>query len=619
MLKHQVDITSGGTPSKENAAYWHGDVPWASSKDLKVEQLEDTEDHITRHAVESGVARLVPSGSVLVVTRGMILAHTFPVAKTACDMAINQDLKALRPKGNLHPDYLAWLLRGTAAESLARTDEAAHGTLVLRMDDWTTMPLPIPPPLEQQAIVAFVERETSKLDALVADQERLIELLKEKRQAVISHAVTKGLHPDVPMRQSGVTWIGEIPAHWSVVQSRRLFRVRNEPARDTDRQLTASQKYGMVFQSDFVEMEGRRVVEVIHGTDSLRHAEPNDFVISLRSFQGGLEWCKVAGSVTFHYVVLVPIKHVHEEFFAYLFKSAAYIQALRSTANLIRDGQDLRYSHFVLVDLPLVPLAEQEEIAAYLDRETAQIDALVSDAQRAITLLRERRTALISAAVTGQIDVRADAVAAAPARKPYSSGFARQILAAEILSRFHSHQTMGRVKLQKLIHLCEYVGQIEEVHGEYRREAAGPFDQRLMFGVVKGLSDQQWFGERREAARSHYVPLAKTGGHSKYLARWQDRMPAVEKILQLLGTQTSERCEIVSTLYAAWNDLLIEGRTPSDSEIIREATELWHASKASIARERWPKALAWMKTHDLIPTGFGAHTRRATPAAKDNP
>ena len=95
-------------------------------------------------------------------------------------------------------------------------------------------------------------------------------------------------------------------------------------------------------------------------------------------------------------------------------------------------------------------------------------------------------------------------------------------------------------------------------------------------------------------------------------------MPGIEKVLQLLGTQTSERCEIVSTLYAAWNDLLIEGRTPSDSEIIREATELWHASKASIAPERWPKALDWMRTHDLIPTGFGAHTRRATTAAKDD-
>jgi type I restriction enzyme S subunit len=243
---------------------------------------------------------------------------------------------------------------------------------------------------------------------------------------------------------------------------------------------------------------------------------------------------------------------------------------------------------------------------------------LKSESTTAIALLRERRTAVISAATTGQIDVRPSVVEAKPARKTYSSGFARQILAAEILTRFHSHPTMGRVKLQKLIHLCEYVGQIEEVHGDYRRQAAGPFDQGLMFGVVKALSGQQWFSERREASRSHYVPLAKAGGHSKYLARWQDRMPAIEKVLQLLGTQTSERCEIVSTLYAAWNDLLIEGRTPSDSEIIREATELWHASKASIASERWSKALDWMRKHNLIPTGFGAHTRRATTAAKDD-
>ena len=359
-------------------------------------------------------------------------------------------------------------------------------------------------------------------------------------------------------------------------------------------------------------------MEVIKGADILKHVEPGDFVISMRSFQGGLERSHVRGCISSAYVMLKPSAAVHGPYFAYLFKSRSYIQALQSTTNLVRDGQALRFANFVLVDLPLVPLGEQDEIAAYLDRETAQIDALVSDAQRAIILLRERRAALISAAVTGQIDVRMEVRTSKPARKPYSSGFARQILAAEILSRFHSHPTMGRVKLQKLIHLCEYVGRIEEVHGEYRREAAGPFDQRLMFGVVKGLSDQQWFGEHREAGRSHYVPLAKTGGHSKYLARWQDRMPAIEKVLQLLGTQTSERCEIVSTLYAAWNDLLIEGRTPSDSEIIREATELWHVSKASIASERWPMALDWMRKHDLIPTGFGAHTRRATTAAKDD-
>jgi type I restriction enzyme S subunit len=163
----------------------------------------------------------------------------------------------------------------------------------------------------------------------------------------------------------------------------------------------------MLLQTEFVQREGRRVVEVIRGgVESLRHAEPDDFIISLRSFQGGLEWCRLAGSVTFHYVVLVPTRDVYPPFFAYLFKSSTYIQALRSTTNLIRDGQDLRYSHFVQIDLPVIPLDEQSQIAAYLRRETARIDALTEVAERAVELLGERRSALISAAVTGQIDVR---------------------------------------------------------------------------------------------------------------------------------------------------------------------------------------------------------------------
>jgi type I restriction enzyme S subunit len=159
-------------------------------------------------------------------------------------------------------------------------------------------------------------------------------------------------------------------------------------------------------QAEFVDREGRKVVETIMGRETLRHAEPGDFVISLRSFQGGIEWCQVRGSVTFHYVILTPVKHIHGHFFSYLFKSLNYVQALRSTTNLIRDGQDMRWSHFVQVDLPVIPEQEQEQIASFLDAKTSKIDALVTEAEQAISLLQERRTALISAAVTGKIDVR---------------------------------------------------------------------------------------------------------------------------------------------------------------------------------------------------------------------
>ena len=240
-------------------------------------------------------------------------------------------------------------------------------------------------------------------------------------------------------KDSGVAWLGDVPEHWEVIQSRRLFRPRNEMATESDRQVTASQQYGILYQDEFVAREGRRVVETIMGTHTLRRVMPNDFVISLRSFQGGIEWSKIEGAITFHYVVLTPIKHVYEPFFAHLFKSTTFIQALRSTTNLIRDGQDLRFSHFVQIDLPVVPIDEQVAIAEFLDvatsdamsvtnlckvigckpelTERAEIQRFIklrneqrsefeAHIERAKLLLQERRTALISAAVTGKIDVR---------------------------------------------------------------------------------------------------------------------------------------------------------------------------------------------------------------------
>jgi type I restriction enzyme S subunit len=315
-------------------------------------------------------------------------------------------LSMVRPLSDVSGAFVARLFGSVYAKSKFAILANGLTRVGLGKYELDNVVLPFPPISEQVTIASFLDRETAKIDELIAEQRRLIELLKEKRQAVISHAVTKGLDPNVRMKPSGVEWLGEVPEHWGVEQSRRLFKVRNEPARDTDEQLTASQKHGILLQSEFVELEGRRVVETIKGTDTLRHVEPNDFIISLRSFQGGIEWSRIRGAATFHYVVLVAIKNVHPPYFAHLFKSITYIQALRSTADLIRDGQDLRFSHFIQVDLPIVPLSEQKAIAAYLDVETAKFDSLINEAQRAIDLLQERRTALISAAVTGKIDVR---------------------------------------------------------------------------------------------------------------------------------------------------------------------------------------------------------------------
>jgi type I restriction enzyme, S subunit len=200
-------------------------------------------------------------------------------------------------------------------------------------------------------------------------------------------------------KDSGVEWLGAVPEHWGVGQSRRLFALRNEAALDSDKQLTASQKHGVIYQEDFMQLEDQRVVQVIKGADILKHVEPNDFVISMRSFQGGIEWCKNRGCISSAYVMLIPSKRIHCPFFYYLLKSRSYIQALQATSNLVRDGQALRYENFTQVDLPLIPINEQTAIAAFLNEETEKIDGLVGEQRRLMELLKEKVSSLVLSSI----------------------------------------------------------------------------------------------------------------------------------------------------------------------------------------------------------------------------
>ncbi|MEZ5325941.1 MAG: DNA methyltransferase [Verrucomicrobiales bacterium] len=191
----------------------------------------------------------------------------------------------------------------------------------------------------------------------------------------------------------------------------------------------------------------------------------------------------------------------------------------------------------------------------------------------------------------------------------YNSAFARQLIAAEILWHCHEEPTMGRVKLQKLIHLCEHHGRFGEVGGEYKREAAGPFDRQMMFGVVSGLKQQKWFADAKTPKGTQYQKLEKAGSHQKYLSNLSGDLEGMHQIIQLFRPLTTQQCEIVSTLYAAWNDLLLDGASPTDDEIIHQAsTAEWHENKEKIELGKWPAALKWMREKGIVPAGWGTRT-----------
>ncbi len=201
-------------------------------------------------------------------------------------------------------------------------------------------------------------------------------------------------------KDSGVEWLGEIPKGWEITRSKFLFQQRKTRALPNDEQLTASQEFGVIPQKEFMERNGHKVVQVITGADILKHVEPNDFVISMRSFQGGIEFSRYKGAVSSAYVPLVPSEKVVPEYFSYLLKSKSYINALQLTSNLVRDGQALRFENFSMVDLLIVPKLEQSVMATYLDKKTALIDKIIEKKKKQIELLREKRTAVINHAVT---------------------------------------------------------------------------------------------------------------------------------------------------------------------------------------------------------------------------
>lgn len=202
------------------------------------------------------------------------------------------------------------------------------------------------------------------------------------------------------MKDSGIEWIGEIPEGWEVIPAKFLFKNSDMRRIANDEQLTASQQFGIISQKDYTELTGSKVVLANKGLEDWKHVKPFDFIISLRSFQGGLEMSEITGCITWHYIVLKSCHKICSYYYKWLFKSDSYIHALQRTCSFIRDGQDLRYSNFIQVPLFEPPLAEQEKIADYLNAECSHIDAMLSKTRSSIEEYKKLKQAVITQAVT---------------------------------------------------------------------------------------------------------------------------------------------------------------------------------------------------------------------------
>jgi type I restriction enzyme S subunit len=285
----------------------------------------------------------------------------------------------------------------------------------MKFDDLKWMPVLVPEPDEQRAIAAFLDRETAKIDALVAKKERLIELLHEKRTAVITRAVTKGLAPNVPMKDSGVEWLGEIPAHWEVEGIK--WAARMESGHTPDKKVESYWVGGDIPWVSLADTGQLREVDYIADTavmttpDGIAHSSahilPAGTVVFSRDATIGLCAITRAGmAVSQHFIGWVCSARLQPEYLLFVLRSMTQeLERLTMGATVRTIGMpDVRS-----LVTPIPPVPEQERIVLHVHKNRSQIDALVGKVRDAIDRLKELRTVLISAAVTGKIDVRGEA------------------------------------------------------------------------------------------------------------------------------------------------------------------------------------------------------------------
>lgn len=409
-LGHLARIGNGSTPHRDNHEYWHeGVIPWLNSSVVNEHEVTSADQFVTEQALRECHLPMVPAGSVLVgitgqgKTRGSCTVLSF-------NATVNQHVAFIVPdKQRTDVWFLHWAIGGLYDYLRAISDDNGGTKGALTCEALSNLRISLPDVAHQQEIAAYLDRETTRMDGLIAAKERLLELLAEKRRSLVTRLVTRGLNPAAPLRGSGISWLGHIPAHWQTERSKWLFRERDERSVSGEEEmLTVSHITGITPRSEkdvnMFEAESNEGCKVCH---------PGDLVINtLWAWMGAMGVSQHHGMVSPAYHAYKPGDRLVPGYVEALVRMPVFAEeAVRYSKGVWSSRMRLYPEGFFEIHLPVPPLAEQHAIVERIATETAKLDRLRAVAERSMALLKERRAALISASVTGKIDVSTAATA----------------------------------------------------------------------------------------------------------------------------------------------------------------------------------------------------------------
>lgn len=365
---------------------------------------------ITYENSPSRARRIVKDGDVIISTVRTYLEAIAPINNPPENMVVSTGFAVIRPKNEFYKGFASYSLRfkGFIGEVVSRSVGVSYPAI--NSSDLVNIEIPTPPFNEQEKIANFLDFETAKIDTLIEKQQRLIELLTEKRQAVISHAVTKGLNPEVPMKDSGVEWLGEVPAHWEMKKLKHVTTYNDD---------VLSEKTDANFKIQYVDISSVSSTNGIQDSSEIvfkdapsrarRVVKDGDVIVStVRTYLRAIAPIVNPPAnliVSTGFTVIRPKNEMFKDYVSNFLLSEVFISEVVSRSVGI-SYPAINSSDLMDIYICKPPHNEQVLICEYISSVLQKIDVLISKSSKQIQLMQERRTALISAAVTGKIDVR---------------------------------------------------------------------------------------------------------------------------------------------------------------------------------------------------------------------
>jgi type I restriction enzyme S subunit len=372
---------------------------------MKSNKIGDAEEYITQKGLENG-SSLIPEGSILMVARSGILKRTIPVAITTEPVAINQDIRALIPtKENIHLRYIQLAVRGFRDILLNLWRSKGATVESLDSNEIASTQFPIPPLNRQAAIVEYVDKRLPSIDQLIENKKRLLDVLEEKIDSVVTQAVSRGVEDNVEMKDTGVEWIGSVPSHWKKLRIGSLIEEVKNPVDvrdDEEYQEIGIRSHGKgIFHKDPVtgeEIGGKKVFNVIQDTLIINKVFAWEGAVALT---GESE----QGMIASHRFPMYATRDVNTslEYLKYFF-THGYGQGVLYWNSYGAAGRNrpLNKNSMLSENFWFPPSDEQQRIAEYISNIRSKINELIAYIERVVDSIKQKRQVFIMNAVTGQ-------------------------------------------------------------------------------------------------------------------------------------------------------------------------------------------------------------------------